>query len=312
MKTPRRLALTIASLLLASLAAHAVTDTWDGGGADNNVGTDANWVDNNDPASNLSFTDLIFGSPAATSKNVVFDTAFSAHSITIENAPAGLFAYTFTGQTLSVGSGGIVNNEPRDSLFNNPVSFSGVANATIGGTGQILQFANTVTLPTDTLTVTVPTSGDMYFDNFAGTSSLTKSGAGIMNWTPTVTQFLDLTVSAGTLLMRVDDVTDVLGSGGSIAVNGSSVFEMRDSFTLDGGDLTRGSSASVILAAGKTLRVQDGGDVSITGSFSNTTDSTITVTGVGSTFSSTSVAQLQRRERAQRHGGRRRRCDGER
>src|SRR5688572_7129425 len=64
-------------LVVVSVPALAVTDTWDGGGADNNVGADANWVDNNDPASNLSFTDLIFGSPAATSKNVVFDTAFS-------------------------------------------------------------------------------------------------------------------------------------------------------------------------------------------------------------------------------------------
>ncbi len=71
-------------------------------------------------------------------------------------------------------------------------------------------------------------------------------------------------------------------------MNGTSVFDIRDSFTLDGGDLTRASGASVVLAAGKTLRVQDGGDVTITGAYSNTTDSTITVTGTGSTFTGTS------------------------
>ena len=288
MKTPRFLVpvLAIASLLLTPFSARGVIETWDGGGADDNVSTNANWVDNTDPVSNLSFTDLVFGDAAATSKNVIFDAAFSAHSITIENVPSGFLGYTFSGQILSVGAGGIVNNDPMSSAFGNPVSFSGVANATINQAGSILQFNNTVTLPTNTLTVTG--AGDTFFENFSGSSALTKAGAGIMNWTPTAPASLDIAVSAGTLLMRADGLTDVMGSGASIAVNGSSIFDMRDSLTLDGGDLTRESGADVILAAGKTLTVQDGGDVVMTGSYSNTTDSTITVTGAGSSFTGNS------------------------
>src|SRR5262245_60870273 len=82
------LALGIASLLLTSLAARAVTDTWDGGGANDNIGTNLNWVDNTAPVSSLLNTDLIFA--GVTRLTPVFDSPFSADSITFSNT-AGAF-----------------------------------------------------------------------------------------------------------------------------------------------------------------------------------------------------------------------------
>jgi hypothetical protein len=67
-------------------------------------------------------------------------------------------------------------------------------------------------------------------------------------------------------------------------VNGTSTLNIGESLTLDGAALTRANGADLNLAAGKTLLVQNGGDAAITGAYANTTASTITVTGAGSSF----------------------------
>ena len=75
-------------------------------------------------------------------------------------------------------------------------------------------------------------------------------------------------------------------------VNGTGVFNINESLTLDGAQLTRASGADINLPAGKTLTVQNGGDAIITGVFINNSASTIAVTSAGSTFSTTSSLQL--------------------
>ena len=62
MKTSRvlRFGIALEVVLLSPFVALAVTDTWDGGGADDDFSTNANWVDNSAPVSNLASTDLIF------------------------------------------------------------------------------------------------------------------------------------------------------------------------------------------------------------------------------------------------------------
>ena len=110
-----------------------------------------------------------------------------------------------------------------------------------------------------------------------------------MTWTPNAATACDVTVSAGTLTMGADSVADLFLTGASIAVNGTSTFNINESLTLDGAVLTRATGADVNLAAGKTLRVQNGGDVVMTGAYANTTDSTITVTGAGSSFTGNST-----------------------
>jgi hypothetical protein len=143
------LALGIASLLLTSLAARAVTDTWDGGGADDNIGTDANWVDNTAPVSNLLNTDLIFA--GVTGLTPFFQSPFSTDSITFSNT-AG--AFVLDGATVFIGLTGIINNDAQTMTFENTVDFSNVPTSTINAASGGLTFTSFVELPTDTLTIT--------------------------------------------------------------------------------------------------------------------------------------------------------------
>src|SRR5262245_4326693 len=100
----RFLATTIATLLAASI--FAVTDTWDGGGADNNISTNNNWLDNTAPASDLVNTDLIFAGSVRLAPN--FSAIFSANSLVFNNT-AG--AFVFGGSAVTIGAGGITNND---------------------------------------------------------------------------------------------------------------------------------------------------------------------------------------------------------
>jgi hypothetical protein len=163
--------------------------------SDNNVSTDTNWLDDTAPVSNLASTDLIFGSAATQSTDVVFDAPFSARTITFQNVPGATDGYGITGQALNIGTGGISNNDPKLSAFENLVSFASVTNVTINAASGGLGFANTVTLPSNTLTVTGSHSTE--FVNISGTSTLTKSGSGEMFWTPNIAITFDVNVAGG-------------------------------------------------------------------------------------------------------------------
>src|SRR5438309_1617155 len=118
----RHLLAFIVAAILAPLAAHATTFTWDGGGADNNLSTSANWNPDGAPGSDLVNTNLIFAGSVRLFPNV--SAAFSTNSVTFNNT-AG--AFTIGGLQLNVGAGGIVNNDADTDKFTNLVSFSGVA-----------------------------------------------------------------------------------------------------------------------------------------------------------------------------------------
>ena len=272
-----------AALLLHPLIALGATDTWDGNGGvgvNNNIGNNLNWVDDTAPVSDLVNTDLIFAGTNKLTPNV--NVAFSTHSITFNNTAA---AFVFGGQQLSLGTGGILNNDTQTMTFNDAVSFAGVANSPINAASGGLTFTNTITLPTGTLTVTGANATS--FKNIAGTSALTKNGAGTMTWTPNVTTAFDITINNGVLTTDDEGGTDVFSNTCAIAVKNTSTFNINENMTVDGARLSRETGASLNLAAGKTLTVQNDGAVDITGLFLNTTASTIAVTGAGSTFSAT-------------------------
>ena len=286
MKTRWIPAVALACLLFAPFAARAVTDTWDGGGVNDLVTLNENWVDNTAPVSDIANTDLIFAGMTRLTPALV--APFSVRSITFNNT-AG--AFVTDGQPFLVGTGGIVNNDAQTmTLGNTFVRFSSVADATINAAVGGLTFPNTVTLPTNTLTVTGPASTS--FGNISGSSALAKTGAGTMTWAPNLAVNLDLSIDGGTLTMAPDGTIDFFNRSSTIAVNGTSTFIINESLTLDGAQLTRSTEGAVNLAAGKTLTVQGGGDVAITGTYANTTASTITVTGAGSTLSTTSSLVL--------------------
>ncbi|HZJ15635.1 MAG TPA: PEP-CTERM sorting domain-containing protein [Chthoniobacteraceae bacterium] len=279
MKSPRLLALGIASLLPASLAAHAGTDTWDGGGINDILTTPQNWLDDTAPPSDLANTDLIFAGVMRLTPTL--NAPFSAHSITFDHTAGG---FIILGEQLNVGSGGIANSDPQPMSFANLVSFSGVAASSVDASNGGLTFGNAIGLPTGFLTV--DGLGATNFQDIVGasTTALGKFGSGTMTWNPAGPVAFDIDVLDGTLTIGGDGTSNLLASTASIDVTGTSVLNINDSLALDGAQITRTANAEINLAAGRTLNVFNGADVDITGSI-GINGSTILVTGAGSTFS---------------------------
>ena len=281
---PRILTTTIAALLFTP-ALFATTSTWDGGGANNTFSTPANWNLDTAPTSDIANTDLVFAGGLRLTPNLT--SAFSAKTVTFDNT-AGVFG--ISGLTLSVGAGGIVNNDTDTMTFNNLVNFFSTTNSTINAASGGLTFTNQVQLPTGTLTVDGIAATS--FVSISGVTALTKQGTGTMSWSPAASaNAFSLAVAAGTLSTVADGTTDLF-SGGGVAVNGTAVFNINENLTIDTVTLSRATGATLSLAAGKTLRLQNGADAVFTGAYTDNTASTILVTGTGSTLSTTSTLTL--------------------
>ena len=291
MKTPRLLTLGIASMLLMPCATHAVTDIWNGGSLfSDDLDANQNWADFSAPVSDIANTNLIFAGTIRLTPLV--EVVFSARSITFNNT-AGAFG--IGGQQFNIGAGGIVNQDTQTMTFGNLVDFSApgttgipTINAAVGG----LSFLDTVTLPLGTLTVTG--SGSTFFAEIrpmVGSTgaawNLIKAGSGTMTWAPDFKTTFDVIVDAGTLTLSKED-----SFGSALAVNGTSTLNLNEGITIDSGQLTRASGATINIGAGKTFTVQDGGTANITGAFSHASSGPIIVTGAGSTFSTTSTLTL--------------------
>ena len=281
---PRILASTIAALLIATHA-HAVTETWDGGGADNNFSTGLNWLDNSAPLSDLLNTDLIFAGVVRLTPNV--SAALSTNSIVFNNT-AG--AFTLGGSGLTVGTGGITNNDADTQTFTNAISL-GTASSSFNAASGALVFNGALGLGTSTLTV--PGAANTTLGVVNGTGTINKSGTGSLNIIGTATAIgADFNFDLGTTNLMTG-TTQVLSSTSTVAVNATSILNLNESLTLNGAQLTRAAGATLTLAAGKTLTVQSGGDAIITGGFTQATAATINVTGAGSNFLLSSASSLQ-------------------
>jgi hypothetical protein len=110
----------LALTLAAPLPVPAVTDTWDGGGINDFFLTSANWADNTAPASDLLGTDIVF--EGALRRIPILISSFSAHRITFDDSA---LSFAIQGAELSVGVGGIINENAATMSFNTPVTFIG-------------------------------------------------------------------------------------------------------------------------------------------------------------------------------------------
>jgi T5SS/PEP-CTERM-associated repeat protein len=137
------------------------------------------------------------------------------------------------------------------------------------------------------------------------TNTVTISGNGS---TITQTGASTLTVglaSGNTAALNVIGV-DIAGSGatfnsgtGAITVNPTGVisvqfgtFNANGNMTINGGQLNLNTGGGIIVAAGKTLTIQSGGDATATDDFALFTAATTNVTGPGSTLSATDSVQI--------------------
>jgi hypothetical protein len=263
-------------LLFTTISARAGTYIWDGDGPFSNwIDWPYNWQQDVAPPSSLLTTDLVFAGVVQLNVGGIF--SYSVHSISF-NATAG--AFTIGPAPLSVGTGGIENDSTSKMHFSTPISFSDVANATIDAVSGSLAFDDNVTLPSGTLTVhTTSFSANTSFTKILGISTVNKTGPGSMVWYPSSTVLANVIVSAGDLGML-----GTISTSSTIAVNGTGLFHADDDLLLNGTTITRGSDAGITIAAGKTLTLKNGGVATITGSYSNSTASTLAIADAGTAF----------------------------
>jgi fibronectin-binding autotransporter adhesin len=145
--------------------------------------------------------------------------------------------------------------------------------ASVTGTGLFVAAENAST----TGTVTVTGAG----------SSLALTGGSILGSVP-----------AGVATVRVEQDADFHSGAGltsmtlpasAIAIAGGNYHSHGNLTITAGSQLTRDSAGTFALDAGTTFTVQVGADAVFTGSYANTTASTIRVTGAGSTLSATNA-----------------------
>jgi T5SS/PEP-CTERM-associated repeat protein len=274
-------------LLAAPLTALAVTDTWDGGGLNDIILTSANWQDNTAPLSDINNTDLIFA--GVIRPTPIFSSPFSARSVILNNGAGG---FTLLGAQFDVGIGGvsgsIVNFSTNTLTFACPVYFPAAGTRIVHAFNGDLTFANTVSLDPAT-SMSVRGTETTSFQNIIGTGSITRDDGGTMIWTPDAAAGSDVLVFNGSLTMGADGSTDVFLNTASINVDDAGTFNINENLTLDGASLARTLFGTINVAAGKTLTVQSGADVTIAGSYTTSNSSTITLTGADSTFSTTGV-----------------------
>ena len=146
---------------------------WDGGGANNNWITNANWSLDLQPLNNAT-ADLIFAGTARLTPSV--DTAWNVRSITFNNT-AG--AFTVTGPLgVTVGVGGITNSDTDPQTITAALTLS--ANAAFTAASGPLNVGS-VTLAGHTLTIGGAAATTLGSTSGAGT--VTKTGAGTLTVT---------------------------------------------------------------------------------------------------------------------------------
>jgi hypothetical protein len=152
-------------LVLLSANVFGATKTWDGGGADANWTTAANWSDDVAPAAG---DDLVF--PAAAlqqSNNNNFFIFTSFHSITVEGG-----AYTFGGNLIRLTGGLTISSGTQ--TFNIPVSMSG-AQTFFADTAAT---ATIVILSVGSSVLTIDGAGIIGIGLISGSGSIIKNGTG--------------------------------------------------------------------------------------------------------------------------------------
>jgi len=209
------------TLTVGAPAVANTTFTWNGGGADNNLSTAANWVGGVAP-SGLASDDLVFTGPVRTSPNndlaQVGALTFSAGGFTLAGA-----ALTVNGDL----SGNVGTSTVNCALtLGNGLAFAAATNATlvIGGTvangGKVLAVAGA-----GTVTITGVVSG---------TGGMTKSQTGVLNLQGANTFSGGAALAAGLLSFNVSTTGAV--TNGPVGTGTLTVF---------GGELTTNATRTI-------------------------------------------------------------------
>ena len=161
-----RIGLLVILILVFSICAFPATKTWDGGGADANWQSAANWSPDVAP---VAGDDLIFPAAAAQqTNNNNFFILTSFRSITVEGG-----TYTFGGNPIRLTTGLTVNGGTQ--TFNFAITLNGAQTFT-SATGAT---ATIVILSIGSSALTIDGAGIVGIGLISGTGAVTKNGTGI-------------------------------------------------------------------------------------------------------------------------------------
>lgn len=243
--------------------------TWDGGGADNNWSTAANWANDTLPAAG---DDLIFPSGAArlsNTNNLVAGTNF--HSISFSGG-----GYAISGNSVTLNSAGVANSTGANAL-NLPITLTTLGQAFVVAASSSLQVGGTVTVADVLLTANPDSLGSISFSNtISGSGGLWKKGAGSLLLSGNNSYVGGTLLSAG-----------VMALGSNTAV-GTGTLTLQTA-TIQADTAARTLSNAVVLSGNTTF----GGSLNLTFSGPATLNAnrTITTTNTGLTTFSGNIGE---------------------
>lgn len=236
----------------------AATSTWDGGGSDNNMTTDANWSGDTAPTAG---DDLVF--PAnVTDRTVVndFSAGTSFNSIVFSGTASSASNYTITGSSMTLVAG--INNSMTGSSstyqdVNLPLVLNGTQ--TFQTAASELNFGGTLNVSTHALTITPGATGFISHTGvISGSGNITKAGTGTWSVSGASSSYSGtITANAGRIIAE--------GANALGAASGATTINA-------GADLMLGTCSSAITVAE---------NITLTGASSNTDTYAKLTAGVG-------------------------------
>jgi fibronectin-binding autotransporter adhesin len=268
--------LAAAGLCIAGSAGSALGQTWDGGGADDNVTNALNWSTNVAPVNNGT-ANLVF--TGATGLSPQFPGPFNVNTITFNNLA---FPFTLGGPGPLTVRSAIVNSDADTQTIAVPTLILGVTGSPFS--------VNAASGPLSVATISAVNAASMQIDgafaitlqgNLAGNYPLVKNGFGLLllsNATPAAGANADVTINNGTVRHSP--------TGGDILPNGTNgeIVTINAPGVLDLNSLSEGLG----LLAGNGLLIVGSASASISGplgtvqTFSGAISGTGTLSKIGS------------------------------
>ena len=277
---------SIALLTVGSF--HASAGYWDASDYLNNsnVGNPLNWMDDiaplNDGTANLYFNSLGIGNSSTPN----FGIPWSVNHIQVDSG------YTFTGQGVTIGSGGLqlvgVGFGVGYFTFDNRIILT--ADQAFDLDDQNVFFNGGLDINATTLSLDSPGGDDFHTTGLYGTGTVNlsgfanwyhKAGGGIFHADVDISDYGNLEIEAGpgTQEFASGSAISITSSGGDLTINKNSLF--------DGGSVIAHSTSGIAFGSGISVTLQNGtqmtlGTVGVSGTTLDLNDVDMTVTGTGS------------------------------